>query len=55
MIFGFCNLHYLDQKFDHYPKYQIYTLTSPMQYFLGRILYQRMYEQFDKFFSKSNN
>ena len=28
MIFEFCNLHYLHQKFDTlYPKYQIYTLN----------------------------
>ena len=54
MIFGFCKLHYLDQKFDHYPKYQIYTL-SPLQYFLRWILYQPMYEQIEKFFSKPKN
>ena len=45
----------LTRNLTHYPKYQIYTPTSPLQYFLRRILYQHMYEQFDKFFSKSNN
>ena len=45
----------LTRNLTHYPKYQIYTLTSPLQYFLRRIFYQHMYEQFDKFFSKSKN
>ena len=55
MILNFATYIILTRNLTHCPKYQIYTLTSPLQYFLRRILYQHMYEQFDKFLSKPKN
>ena len=40
MILNFATYIILTRNLTHYPKYQIYTLTGPLQYFL-RILYQQ--------------
>ena len=48
MILNFATYIILTRNLTHHPKYQIDILSSPLQYFLRRILYQHMYKQFDK-------
>ena len=45
----------LTRNLTHYTKYQIYTQVAHCNIFLRRSLYQHMYEQSNKFFSKSKN